>query len=576
MFIRLSANREEFKPINFQSGFNAIIADRAHDSTDQNSRNARGKSTLLALMNYVLAGNLPARLRPLADDGWEMALTLEMFGGTVAATRSLANGRRISISAEGPARHAISPWLSEGHVTLESWKELLGLALFRLEPAEQETTGGLSVRTLLSYVIRTDTPKDPLKVITQQSATSSREHVAFLLGLDWEVIHDLAVVKKGLDQLKAITAASKEGLVATLRPEDELVLERTSLKNEADEWMQRISGFRILEDPNSLVARADQLTAQISHLRDEAVVDRRMRELYVSSLSEIQNVDAGSEALSVEDIFNAAGAILADGFKRQASQVRDFHAALLANRRSFLRDEIELLDERIATRAAELSRLDEQRDGALRTLDAAGALDELNEMRGELSDIEARLAALDLQIEQARELVTRREELKLEQSTKRNAASQYLTSSREKLDRIGERFSQKMRQLYGKDAALTVSVDDAGYKFTIRAGGSGSSGVDRMTLFCFDLTMLEEGIATSHHPDFLVHDSSVFDGVDPRQRAGALHFAQAMVESTGGQYICTINSNDVPDEVLDQEWFKAGVVRTVLDTEVGGLIGREF
>ena len=574
MFIRLSANRDEFKPINFQPGFNAVVADRAHDSTDQDSRNARGKSTMLMLMNYVLAGNLPSSLRPLADDGWEITLTLEMFGGTVAATRSLASGRRLSISADGPARAVIGPWLAEGQITVDSWKELLGLSLFRLEPAEQETSGGLSVRTLLSYVIRTDTPKDPLKVIAQQSATSSREHVAFLLGLDWQVIHELATVKKGLDQLKAITAATKEGLVATLRPEDELVLERAALKNEADEWRQRISGFRILEDPNSLVARADQLTAQISRLRDEAVVDRRMRELYVSSLSETQDADA--DALPVEELFNAAGAILADGFKRQASQVRDFHAALLVNRRSFLRGEIEALDERIAARAAELSRLDEQRDSVLRTLDAGGALDELNEMRAELSDIEARMAALDLQIEQARELVTRREELKLEQSTKRNEATRYLTTSREKLDRISDRFSQKMRQLYGKDAALTVSVDDAGYKFAIRASGSGSSGVDRMTLFCFDLTMLEEGITTAHHPDFLVHDSSVFDGVDPRQRAGALHFAQAMVESTGGQYICTINSNDVPDEVLDQEWFKAGVVRTVLDTEVGGLLGREF
>lgn len=574
MFIRLSANRDEFRPINFQPGFNAVVADRAHDSTDQDSRNARGKSTMLMLMNYVLAGHLPSSLRPLADDGWEVTLTLEMFRGTVAATRSLASGRRISISADGPARDVIGPWLSEGQITVDSWKELLGLSLFRLEPVEQEMSGGLSVRTLLSYVIRTDTPKDPLKVIAQQSATSSREHVAFLLGLDWEVIHELAAVKKGLDQLKAITAASKEGLVATLRPEGDLVLDRAALKNEADEWRQRISGFRILEDPNSLVARADQLTAQISRLRDEAVVDRRMHELYVSSLSETH--DANAHALPVEELFSAAGAILADGFKRQASQVRDFHAALLANRRTFLRGEIEALDERITTRAAELARLDAQRDGVLRTLDAGGALDELNEMRAELSDIEARMAALDLQIEQARELVTRREELKLEQSTKRSEATRYLTTSREKLDRISDRFSQKMRRLYGKDAALTVSVDDAGYKFAIRASGAGSSGVDRMTLFCFDLTMLEEGIATAHHPDFLVHDSSVFDGVDPRQRAGALRFAQEMVEATGGQYICTINSNDVPDEVLDQEWFKAGVVRTVLDTEVGGLIGREF
>jgi uncharacterized protein YydD (DUF2326 family) len=197
-------------------------------------------------------------------------------------------------------------------------------------------------------------------------------------------------------------------------------------------------------------------------------------------------------------------------------------------------------------------------------------------MRAELGEAKARLAAVDLQIEQARELVARREELKLEQSTKRNEATRELAGSRDKLDQISDRFSHKMRRLYGNDAALTVSVDDGGYKFAIRATGSGSSGVNRMTLFCFDLTMLEEGIVTAHHPDFLVHDSSVFDGVDPRQRASALRFAQEMVEATGGQYICTINSNDVPDEVFEEDWFRAGIVRTVLDTETGGLVGRKF
>jgi len=106
--------------------------------------------------------------------------------------------------------------------------------------------------------------------------------------------------------------------------------------------------------------------------------------------------------------------------------------------------------------------------------------------------------------------------------------------------------------------------------------GSGSSGVDRMKLFCFDLTLLEEGAASARHPDFLVHDSVVFDGVDPRQLANALRFAQEMVQTTGGQYICTINSNDIPPDVLEEPWFKGGIVRSILDTEVGGLLGREF
>lgn len=574
MFIRLSANRDEFKPIDFKPGFNAIIAERADDSSAQDSRNARGKSSLLMLMNYVLGGALHSSLRPLADDGWEMALALEMFGGTVTARRALAGGSKLTIAADPRALEVIAPWLSEGQISLGGWKDLLGLALFRLDPSVREVTGGISVRTLLSYVIRSDPPKDPLKTFAAQSATSSREHVAFMLGLDWLVIHELADIKKGLEQLKVITAATREGLVATLRPEDELLLERAALKNEIDEWERRISGFRILEDPGSLVERADDLTAEIARLRDEAVVDRRMRELFVSSLADDSR--GAESALPVEALFDAAGVVLADGFRRQIEEVRDFHASLLVNRRTFLRGEIGSLDRRIAERDAQLARLDEQRDSALRTLDAGGALDELNSMRTELGESQARIAALDLQIEQAREVVTRREELKLDQSTKRSDATRELTGSREKLDRISDRFGQKMNRLYGKDAALTVSVDNDGYKFAIRAAGSASTGVNRMTLFCFDLTMLEEGIETAHHPDFLVHDSSVFDGVDPRQRAGALHFAQEMVAATGGQYICTINSNDVPDEVLREDWFKAGVIRTILDTEAGGLVGRDF
>ena len=287
MLVRLSANRDEFKPVAFRPGFNAIVADRAEESTQQDSRNARGKSTLLMLINYVLAGQLHKTLKPLAEDGWEMTLELQMFGGTVAATRSLAKGgKSLIVRTDGQARAVFEPYLVEGRIALDDWKTLLGLALFRLEPDVQGSAGGISVRTLLSYVIRTEMPKDPLKIIAQQGATSSREHVAFLLGLDWKVVHELAAIKKGLSQISTISAATREGLVATFRPEKDLVLERAAVMHEIEEWQHRIDRFRILEDPNSLVKRVDELTASIARLRDDAVVDQRMHALYLESLAD--------------------------------------------------------------------------------------------------------------------------------------------------------------------------------------------------------------------------------------------------------------------------------------------------
>lgn len=94
-----------------------------------------------------------------------------------------------------------------------------------------------------------------------------------------------------------------------------------------------------------------------------------------------------------------------------------------------------------------------------------------------------------------------------------------------------------------------------------------------MALFCFNLTMLEEGMTTAPNPDALAHESSVSEGADPRRRAEVLHSVQAMVESTDGKYICTINSSDVSDELLEQGWFVAGAMRIVLNMEVGGLPG---
>lgn len=555
------------------AGFNAIVADRDDAATEQDSRNARGKSTILKFINWVLAGNRPASLVPLAEDGWSISLTLEMFGGQVKASRDLSGGSRLQIVADEVALPALQPYLSQGTISLEDWKEVLGLALFRLDPL-QEPIGALSVRTLLSYVVRTDTPSDPLKTISQQSATSSRMHVSFLMGLDWRPVRELARIKTGLDQLSAITAATRDGLITSLRPESELLLERASLRGEADEWHARIENFRVLEDPEGLVERANALTKEISSLRDEAVTDSQMRDLYNSSLAE--GDDGQDSADVVATLFEASGLVLAEGFKRRMDEVEAFHSSLIANRRVFLSSEIREIDERSRERNVLLQSLTRRRDSAMQALRAGGALEELLAIQSELAEIEARIAAVDEQIGQARELESKRGELKLEKAQERAVASEILSQSRTKLDDIGERFGSKMKRLYGKDAVLTVAVDDGGFKFGLKVTGAGSTGVNRATMFCFDLTMLEEGILTSHHPDFLIHDSTVFDGVDPRQRAGTLKFTQEMVEVTGGQYICTINSNDIPDDVRQEPWFTSGIVRTVLDTEPHGAIGVSF
>jgi uncharacterized protein YydD (DUF2326 family) len=79
-------------------------------------------------------------------------------------------------------------------------------------------------------------------------------------------------------------------------------------------------------------------------------------------------------------------------------------------------------------------------------------------------------------------------------------------------------------------------------------------------------------------PRLLIHDSTIFDPVDSRQRAVALELAQREAEQSGIQYICTMNSDMVPFEEFTEGFDIEKYVRLRLTdaTDDGGLLGMRF
>lgn len=576
MLHRLVANKDSFQPIDFRPGMNVVLAERAEDAADTDSRNARGKTTLLLILNYILGGNLATQLKPLQGRDWTFSLTLDLFGSEVTVSRSLDAGSVLGVEHSPEVKTVLSAYVEEGTIRLDSWKELLGLAFFQLDGGEAQGRYGLSVRTLLSYVIRVEPGKDPLKVIPQQPAWSSRQHLAFMLGLDWHRVQTLQEIARKMDALSSLTTASSQGLLPALGNESELLLIRSEAQRRLDEHTARVDSFQVLDDPNGMVQRADDLTEQISRLRDDALVDQRMETLYLAAVQEARTEADDPLSRDIAFVYEQAGTLLGDAIQRRIDEVQAFHDQLADNRQAFLDSALEEIRSRSGEREASLTTLAAQRDQLMRALGAGGALDELFALRDELAEIAKGLAEADFRLQQVRDLAESRERLRADRATERQAAQEQLTSNRTKLDRVAQRFDARMQRLYGVSGVLTAVVDDGGYHFSIDVAGQSSTGVNKMKLFCLDLSLLEEGVATGHHPDFLVHDSSVFDGVDPRQISAALSLAHEAVISFGGQYICTLNSNDLNDDVKTAIWFSDSVVRTVLDTEAGGILGVAF
>jgi uncharacterized protein YydD (DUF2326 family) len=266
-------------------------------------------------------------------------------------------------------------------------------------------------------------------------------------------------------------------------------------------------------------------------------------------------------------------------FTREAllrfDQVAEFHQVIISNRRRFLANEIERLRQEIAEREVRVNALNNRRSSLMRQLASGGGVADLLELQRRESEAKAKLTSVDESIRAVRSIQASRDALSVRQATTRVDARSDLDQARAYLDSINVRFDSMIRGLYDRSGSINVEIDDLGYKFSVQVSGSSSGGVTRMQLLCFDLALMAQS-PRIHHPHFLVHDSVVFEGVDPRQTAAGLTLAGEVAEEVGGQYIGTMNSNDVPQQIKTSSWYGTAVRRVILDTENGGAFGRAF
>jgi uncharacterized protein YydD (DUF2326 family) len=126
---------------------------------------------------------------------------------------------------------------------------------------------------------------------------------------------------------------------------------------------------------------------------------------------------------------------------------------------------------------------------------------------------------------------------------------------------------------------LIIDVSESsGPRFDVQIDRQGSTGVDHMAIFAFDVAVADAWSKDRPSPGFLVHDSEVFDGVDERQLAVAMTVAQESAARHGYQYIGILNSDDMPTEDLPNIFDINSYTRLHLSDEgdAGTLLGFRF
>lgn len=590
MILSIESSMPTFKPVRFHAGLNIMLAEKSPDSNEGHTRNSAGKTSLIEIIHFLLGGKADPdslmRHPKLAEHTFRG--TFLIGGYPITIERSGSKAARIFLYEGNFEFLGLNPKKDKSSarwwVSNEDWKTLLGHQWFELPSTLEGTAYAESYtptyRSMFSYFARRHSSGAfirPEKQAEAQQRWDWQVNLSYLLGLDWQIPYDLQKVRERERQLAELKKAADGGAleeligtVAELRPA--VVLAEAKAVRLRDE----LSRFQVLDAYRDMMDRATRIKTELQAITRRAVSLRETLAYLQESLKQerVPNRD------DIGRLYNAVGIELPETARRRLNEVERFYESVIANRRTHLQSEIDIIEQELAEAEIRVAALDAERSEILRTLEGRGALEDFVALQKRYADAEAEAASLRERFKAAESLESETTQLSIDRASIKRRLQADHHARRNRLDEAILLVSDTIATLYeDRQGKFEVEATENGPEFRISIQGDRGGGIANMEIFCLDQALFTIWARREKGPGFLIHDSHMYDGVDSRQVAKAIILGKAIAEQYNGQYIVTLNS-DIFDSLplpstLDRE---VVVLPTRLSDagETGGLFGFRF
>jgi len=570
----LTANFAGFREVTFRDGLNIVVAERTKEATLTDSRNGLGKTSVLAILDFCLGANISERIELMQGRLWFFTLSLTTRDGIMLlVSRSPDTSGQISIEGDFVSAGIVSrenaPADGDLQIGLRKWTDWLKNESFGHSSSNDASP---SFRALFRHFARyrADALLSPFRTVANQGAQSVQAENLYLLHLDWRLAKEWAHHKEKAARIALADdpESDTDSRIATLEPQLVRTLRRVAKLSE------EVTGFSVLPEYRDIEARLQDITARVKAIGNDNFVDRQRLKIYETE------PDARSSPNEVEmlDLFAAAGVVFHDSIVKTLEEAIDFHAQVTANRNAYLADERRRLRDRIAAKETEQNALSARQEEYLEQLRQGGALNDLVALQGSLAEAQVAAAQLEDQIATLRELDIRKAKLKSEELDLLSRSKQDVQERLDLRADIVTRFGDIVEELYGEPADLMILPGKGGIQFKTKLPRVGSDGVHLMSIFAYDIAIIEDYARHNSGPGFLLHDSSIFADVDERQTAKAIEIASSSAADNGYQHIITINSDKVPwGHFSDEASYTDAVILSLHDGDAAGsLLGQRL
>lgn len=590
MILSIESSLKTFKPVTFREGLNVLLSDKSASSTEKQTRNSAGKTSLVEIIHFLYGADCEKdsllRVPELVDHTFKGRFRIGDEEFTVE--RGGAEPAKVFLLAGGEERKDIPKKLDKAserfYVSNTNWKAFLGHCLFGLPLDDRGTAFDEaytpSFRSMFSYFARRRDSGGfigPERQAEKQHRSDWQVNLSYLLGLDWQIPFEFTKIRlreRTLEELrKAVKAGALGqvvGTVAELRPQV------TIAEAKAEKLRRELAGFEVHESYKELSRRAGQAKSEM-----QAIVRRT-----VSLNENLEHLEAALKSekppqrSDIQQLYAAAGIELPGVALRRFDEVSSFYESVVANRRVHLESEIAGVKAQIAAEEAAVGRLDRERSTILQGLEGRGALDDFLALQRDLAEWDAQAATLRERFKAAEVLEGESTKLNIDRANLQRRLQEDHHVRSAALDEAILIIADAIARLYDdRDGRFVVEATDNGPEFRISIEGDRGGGISNMEIFCFDLALFKVVTARLGGPGFLLHDSHLFDGVDERQIAGALQLGQEATEGKKLQYIVTMNSDIFARLPLAKTIDASKIVletRLSDDGEEGGLFGFRF
>ncbi len=590
MILSIESSLQTFKSVTFREGLNVLLSDKSAASTNKQTRNSAGKTSLVEIIHFLYGANCDKdsllRVPELIDHTFKGRFRIG--GAELTVERGGAEPSKVFLLAGGEDRSDIPKKFDKAterfYVSNINWRAFLGHNLFGLPQDDHGTAFDESYtpsfRSMFAYFARRRDSGgfiSPERQAEEQRRSDWQVNLSYLLGLDWQIPFEFTKIRLREKTLEELRKAVKTGAlgqvvgtVAELRPQVAIA------DAKAEKLRRELASFEVHESYKQLSKRAAQAKSEMQAIaRRNVSLNENLEHLQVALQSE-----QPPPRSDIQQLYAAAGIELPGVALRRFDEVSSFFESVVANRRAHLENEITSVKAEIAAEDAAAGRLDLERSSILQGLEGRGALDDFVALQRHLAECDAQAASLRERFKAAEVLEGESTKLSIDRANleRRLQVDHHIRSAA--LNDAILIIADAISRLYDDRAGrFVVEATDNGPEFRISIEGDRGGGISNMEIFCFDLALFKVVTARLGGPGFLLHDSHLFDGVDERQIAGALQLGLEATQGKGLQYIVTMNSDIFARLPLPEAIDTSKVVlETTLsdDGEDGGLFGFRF